>query len=71
MSGEQKLFEEQVEATVLMRRSSTDIFEDYMIVTEPVFDEDRNGWVYRLKEDSSTGLSWPKKVKETNLKRRR
>ena len=56
-------------AKVLMRLSSVEVFEYDMIVTDYEYDEDRAGWDYWLKEEN--GLSWPKKVKQSNLKRRR
>ena len=54
-----------------MRRSSTEPFEFYMLVTDFEYDAERDGWDYWLKEDNTMELSWPKMVKETNLKRRR
>lgn len=54
-----------------MRRSSTDPWEFDMIVTSYEYNDERAGWDYSLKEDNAQGLAWPKKVKETNLKKRK
>ena len=56
---------------VLMRRGSTEFFEFHMIITGCEYNEDRDGWDYWLKEDNAMAMLWPKKVKETNLRRQR
>ena len=54
-----------------MRRTSADVFEFDMVVTDFEYDRAREGWDYWLREDNAQGLAWPKLVKETNLKKRR
>ena len=56
-------------AKVLMRLNSTDTWDYSMIVTGAEYNEDRAGWDYSLKE--TNGLTRPKMVKQSNLKKQR